>query len=109
MGAKFKGTGVALVTPFNQQKELDLPALGRVLDHTSGADYWVVNGTTAESPVLNEVERSKILHYVTDNHPFQLPIMFGLGSNNTQAVLQSNKDYRFFQNRRITIRLPLLQ
>ncbi len=91
MGAKFKGTGVALVTPFNRQKELDLPALGRLLDHTSGVDYWVVNGTTAESPVLNEVERSKILHFVADNNPYHLPIMFGLGSNNTQAVLHQIK------------------
>lgn len=91
MGVKFKGTGVALVTPFNRQKELDLPGLGRVLDHTSVADYWVVNGTTGESPVLNEVERSKILHFVADNNPYNLPIMFGLGGNNTQAVLNQIK------------------
>lgn len=91
MGVNFKGTGVALATPFNQHKELDLAGLGRLLDHTSGADYWVVNGTTAESPVLNEVERSKILHFVADNNPYNLPIMFGLGGNNTQAVLHQIK------------------
>ncbi len=91
MGNKFRGTGVALVTPFNEKKELDLESLGSVLEHTSVVDYWVVNGTTGESPVLTEVERSKILHYVGDNNPHDKPIMFGIGGNNTQAILNQIK------------------
>lgn len=91
MRAKFKGMGVALVTPFNQDKELDLESLDRLLIHTREADYWVLNGTTGESPVLNEAERNKILQFVGNNNPDQLPIMFGIGSNNTQAVLQQIK------------------
>lgn len=91
MGAKFTGTGVALATPFNQNKELDLQSLGKLLDHTSKVDYWVVNGTTGESPVLNKSERDRILHFVNDHNPKNLPVMFGIGSNNTQAVLQEIK------------------
>ncbi|GJM29247.1 MAG: 4-hydroxy-tetrahydrodipicolinate synthase [Cyclobacteriaceae bacterium] len=91
MGAKFKGTGVALVTPFNQKKELDLDSLGKLLLHTGELDYWVVNGTTGESPTLNEVERSKVLQYIADSNPNNLPVMFGIGGNNTQAVLNQIK------------------
>jgi 4-hydroxy-tetrahydrodipicolinate synthase len=91
MGTKFNGTGVALVTPFNQSLQLDLAAMKRLLDHTGGVDYWVVNGTTGESPVLTEVERNKILHFVGENNPGDLPIMYGIGGNNTQAVLQQIK------------------
>lgn len=91
MGIKFSGTGVALVTPFNQQKELDLESLGRLLVHTSDVDYWVVNGTTGESPVLTESERSRILRYIGQNNPKKVPVMFGIGGNNTQAVLHQIK------------------
>ena len=91
MGNKFNGTGVALVTPFNQQKELDLAGLGRLLIHTGEVDYWVVNGTTGESPVLTEKERSRILRFVGENNPKRKPVMYGIGSNNTQAVLQQIK------------------
>ena len=95
MGVKFNGTGVALVTPFNRQKELDLKSLDKLLKHTSQVDYWVVNGTTGESPVLTEVERNKILSYVGEHNPGNLPIMFGIGGNNTQAVLQQIKFTNF--------------
>jgi len=91
MGTKFRGTGVALATPFNQQLELDPEGLRRLLVHTAEVDYWVVNGTTGESPVLNERERSKILQFVADHNPRELPIMFGIGSNNTQAVINQIK------------------
>jgi 4-hydroxy-tetrahydrodipicolinate synthase len=95
MGIKFKGLGVALVSPFNQQKELDLGGLGNLLRHTSVADYWVVNGTTGESPVLTELERNKILSYVGEHNPKGLPIMFGIGGNNTHAVVQQIKFTNF--------------
>lgn len=91
MVTKFNGTGVALVTPFNRQKELDLESLGKLLKHTGEVDYWVVNGTTGESPVLTEAERSRILQYVVENNPGNLPIMFGIGSNNTQGVINQIK------------------
>jgi len=91
MGIKFTGTGVALVTPFNQRNALDLESLGRLLEHTSEVDYWVVNGTTGESPVLADGERKKILQFVGENNRRNLPVMFGIGGNNTQAVLQQIK------------------
>ena len=91
MEIKFNGTGVALATPFNPQKELDLESLGRLLVHTSEVDYWVVNGTTGESPVLTESERSRILRFIGQNNPKKMPVMFGIGGNNTQAVLHQIK------------------
>jgi len=91
MGVKFNGTGVALVTPFNQQKELDLESLGRLLAHTSEVNYWVVNGTTGESPVLTESERSRVLRFIGQNNPKKIPVMFGIGGNNTQAILHQIK------------------
>ena len=91
MGISFNGTGVALVTPFNQRNELDLESLSRLLAHTSEVNYWVINGTTGESPVLTEGERNKILQFVGENNPQSLPVMFGIGGNNTQAVLQQIK------------------
>ncbi len=69
MGIRFSGTGVALVTPFNQREELDLESLGKLLLHTSEVDYWVINGTTGESPVLTESERNKIIQFVNKNNP----------------------------------------
>ena len=91
METKFNGTGVALVTPFDKNRELDTDGLKSLLVHTEGADYWVINGTTGESPVLTEAERNKILHYAKDNNPKDLPIMYGIGGNNTHAVLRQIK------------------
>ena len=91
MEIKFKGTGIALVTPFNSHGEIDPKGFKRLLSHTVGADYWVINGTTGESPVLTEAERNKILHDARNNNPKGLPIMYGIGGNNTQAILQQIK------------------
>jgi 4-hydroxy-tetrahydrodipicolinate synthase len=95
MEAKFRGLGVALVSPFNHQNQLDFKGLGKLLQHTGIADYWVVNGTTGESPVLTETERMEILNFVVANNPRGLPIMFGIGGNNTQSVLQQIKHTDF--------------
>lgn len=91
MKSNFNGTGVALVTPFDQNEDIDLKGLGKLLLHTAGVDYWVVNGTTGESPVLTEGERKSILQFAGNNNPGSLPIMYGIGGNNTQAVLQQIK------------------
>jgi 4-hydroxy-tetrahydrodipicolinate synthase len=81
------GTGVALVTPMLATGKVDFKSLGRLLKHTSSANYWVVSGTTAESATLNSNEKKQILDFVKSNNPKNLPIVCGLGGNNTQEVI----------------------
>jgi 4-hydroxy-tetrahydrodipicolinate synthase len=85
---KLYGTGVALVTPFQKNGEIDFDALKKVLDHTAkGVDYYVVMGTTGESATVTTEEKSAILDFVKQNNPKKLPIVYGIGGNNTAEVI----------------------
>lgn len=88
MPDKFKGVGVALVTPFTEQGTVDYNALGRLLSYTAegGVDYYVVHGTTGEAITTTAKEKAEILEYILKNNPKNLPIMYGLGGNNTLAL-----------------------
>jgi 4-hydroxy-tetrahydrodipicolinate synthase len=87
------GTGVALVTPFDANGQIDFVALHRLLAFTAeGVDYWVVNGTTGESPVLSKEERKKLLAFVKENNPKKLPIVWGMGGNHTQELVAQIKE-----------------
>jgi 4-hydroxy-tetrahydrodipicolinate synthase len=89
---KLFGTGVALVTPFSESLEIDYKALKRVLNHTAkGVDYYVVMGTTGESATCTDEERAAVLAFVKANNPKKLPIVYGIGGNNTQAVVEAVK------------------
>ncbi len=94
---RFKGVGVALITPFDEQNEIDYPGLKKLIDLvTEGdADYLVVQGTTGESPTVTSKEKQDILAFTIKNNSAGLPIVFGLGGNNTQAVLDSIKGMDF--------------
>ncbi|MEM1406345.1 MAG: 4-hydroxy-tetrahydrodipicolinate synthase [Bacteroidota bacterium] len=85
------GTGVALVTPFNSNQEIDYAGLKKLLGFTAdkGADYYVVLGTTGESATLSASEKAEILEFVKKNNPNHLPIVYGIGGNNTSEVLKS--------------------
>ena len=87
---KFIGTGVALVTPFKKDHKIDFDALKKVLNHTSegGVNYWVVMGTTGESATLTKEEKVAVLEFVLQNNPSNLPIVYGVGGNNTQSILE---------------------
>jgi 4-hydroxy-tetrahydrodipicolinate synthase len=86
---KLFGTGVALVTPFTESLEVDYKSLKKLLSHTAkGVDYYVVMGTTGESPTCSAEEKRDILAFVKANNPKGLPIVYGVGGNNTQEVLQ---------------------
>lgn len=88
----FEGTGVALVTPFTKNKEIDFEGLEKLLVHTAkGVDYYVVMGTTGESATLNAEEKLEVLNFVINHNPKKLPIVFGIGGNNTEYVVQSLK------------------
>ncbi|QNL20764.1 4-hydroxy-tetrahydrodipicolinate synthase [Hyphobacterium sp. CCMP332] len=83
-----KGTGVALVTPFDKNLSIDYSALQGLLDFVSkGVEYLVVQGTTGESPTLSLKEKQEILKFVKDNNDDKLPIVYGIGGNNTNEVI----------------------
>ena len=84
------GTGVALVTPFDASGNIDFSGLHRVLEHTAqGVDYYVIMGTTGEAGTTTAKERNEVLDFVRKNNPKKLPIVFGIGGNNTAEVLES--------------------
>ncbi|MBL0744396.1 4-hydroxy-tetrahydrodipicolinate synthase [Chryseolinea lacunae] len=85
---KLYGTGVALVTPFTETLEVDYKALKKLLQHTAkGADYYVVMGTTGESVTCSDDEKLKVLNFVKANNPKNLPIVYGIGGNDTRSVV----------------------
>jgi 4-hydroxy-tetrahydrodipicolinate synthase len=85
---KLYGTGVALVTPFDNQGGIDFQALKKLLRHTSkGVDYYVVMGTTGESATLSKDEKKEVLKFVIANNVKKLPIVYGIGGNHTQSVV----------------------
>ena len=93
---KLYGTGVALVTPFDKDGEIDFAALKRLLVHTAkGVDYYVVQGTTGESVTLTKAEKRRVLEFVLKNNPSRLPIVYGIGGNNTAAVIEEIGDTDF--------------
>ncbi|RAV99527.1 4-hydroxy-tetrahydrodipicolinate synthase [Pseudochryseolinea flava] len=86
---KFFGTGVALVTPFTESLEIDYKALKKLLRHTAkGVDYYVVMGTTAESPTISATEKEAVLEFVKANNPDKLPIVYGIGGNDTHKTIE---------------------
>lgn len=84
----FEGLGVALVTPFLPDGAVDYNSLERLLDHlvAGRADFLVVHGTTGESPCLTREERNEVTAFVVDRVAGRMPIMIGLGGNNTREV-----------------------
>ncbi|MFZ2907290.1 MAG: 4-hydroxy-tetrahydrodipicolinate synthase [Cyclobacteriaceae bacterium] len=93
---KFYGTGVALVTPFDEKGAVDYKALKKLLNHTArGVDYYVVMGTTGESVTVSGEEKKSVLNFVLANNPKKLPIVFGIGGNNTENVLNTIKNTNF--------------
>lgn len=90
------GVGVALITPFNQDESVDYVGLEALLELciSGGVDYFVVNGTTAENPTLTKEERYAILDFVIAKNAGRLPVVFGIGGNNTKAVAQEMADFK---------------
>jgi 4-hydroxy-tetrahydrodipicolinate synthase len=87
--SKFRGTGTALVTPFKEDLSIDFDALERLVEHciSGGVDYLVVMGTTGENPTLNEEEQYEVLRHVQTINAGRKPVVFGIGGNNTAAIL----------------------
>jgi 4-hydroxy-tetrahydrodipicolinate synthase len=86
---KFKGTGVAIVTPFKNDSSIDFSALGRVVNHVikGGVNYIVVLGTTGEAVTLTKDEKKAVVCYIKEAIDSRVPLMVGIGGNNTQEVI----------------------
>lgn len=84
----FEGMGVALITPFQADGSVDYVSLHTLLEHiiSGGADFVVVHGTTGESPCLSRDERNAVTSFVVQTIDGRIPIMIGLGGNNTMEV-----------------------
>ncbi len=87
---KFKGLGVALVTPFTATGEVDYTSLRRLLDYqlANGTDFLCVLGTTAETPTLTDEEKQNIINLVRDKVQGRISILLGMGGNNTAAIVR---------------------
>lgn len=91
---KFKGLGIALVTPFKEDESVDFEALGRLLDYQiqNGVDYIVALGTTAETPTLSEDEKREVRKFVLAKVNGRVPVVLGVGGNNTRAIVETLKN-----------------
>lgn len=92
---KLLGSGVALVTPFSKDMSVDYVALERLVEHviSGGITYLVVMGTTAENATLTKKEKQDILSFVVAKNRGRLPIVFGIGGNNTFAVVEEMREF----------------
>ena len=86
----FKGTGVALVTPFNSELQIDYKSFEKLLELQSqgGIDYFVVNGTTGESATTSKKEKRDLLKFIQENNPKRLPIVYGTGGYDTLDIVE---------------------
>ena len=86
--------GVALVTPFDEEGNVDFEALARLVDYQleNGTDFLCVLGTTAETPTLSKEEKDQVKRCVIERVTGRVPILLGVGSNSTQAVVEAVKN-----------------
>ena len=93
----FKGTGIALITPFKKDLSVDIESLIKIVNHVidNGADFLVVLGTTSEAPTLTSEEKNLVINTILKANNGRLPILLGMGGNNTQAVIEAIKAQNF--------------
>src|SRR3984957_16959477 len=87
---QLRGTGVALITPFQADASVDYAALAKVIDHviSGGVEYVVTLGTTGETPTLSKEEKKQIAQFTYEKVGGRVPVVVGIGGNNTAEVLQ---------------------
>ena len=93
----FIGTGVALITPFNDDYSVDYQSLRNIVDFTlqNGADFLVALGTTSEAPTMNAEEKAKVTKTIIETANGRCPILLGMGGNNTSALLDGTRNQDF--------------
>lgn len=92
-----KGTGVALVTPFNTDYSIDFTALGKIIDHViqGGVEYVVALGTTGETPTLTKQEKKQVYEFIVKHVNGRIPCIAGIGGNNTAEVIETIQAFDF--------------
>lgn len=92
-----KGMGVALITPFKADKTIDFEALARLLDYhlQSRTDFLVALGTTAETATLSLSEQNEVVRFILSYVKDKLPIIVGMGGNNTQGLIEAINSFNF--------------
>lgn len=93
----FKGTGIALITPFKQDLSVDTDSLISIVNHVinNGADFLVALGTTSEAPTLSATEKKLVVDTILKANNNRLPVLLGMGGNNTQSVIEAIKTQDF--------------
>lgn len=98
---ELKGLGVAMVTPFTSEGQIDFSAISTIVENitTGRADYLVIMGTTAETACLNPNERDQVINTIIESNYCKLPLVIGIGGNNTASVVEeiNNTDLSPFQ------------
>lgn len=91
---QFRGTGVALVTPFRDDLSVDFDGLTAVVEHciAGGVDYFVMLGTTAESATLSKEEKAQVVSHIKTVVKSRKPLVLGLGGNNTASIVEELKE-----------------
>ncbi|QOD62524.1 4-hydroxy-tetrahydrodipicolinate synthase [Polaribacter haliotis] len=91
---EFIGTGVALITPFKEDLSVDFDALVKLVNFNieNGTDYLVINGTTGESATISKEERKQIIDVIAKANNKRLPLVLGIGGNNTLEVVKDIKN-----------------
>jgi len=86
---KFRGTGVAIITPFRSDSSIDFVSFGKVINHVieGGVNYIVAMGTTGESVTLTKDEKKALISYVVEAIDKRVPLVVGIGGNNTQEII----------------------
>jgi 4-hydroxy-tetrahydrodipicolinate synthase len=94
---KFKGTGVAIVTPFTSKGEVDFKGLENLIEHLvkGKVEYLVVLGTTGESATLSKEEKARVVEFVVKTTKKRLPVVIGIGGNNTHELIETFEHTNF--------------
>lgn len=93
--SQLSGTGVALITPFKQNSQVDFDALGKVIDYVidGGVNYLITLGTTGETPTISKQEKFDIIHYTNEKVNGRVPVIVGIGGNNTAELIKDLQSY----------------
>ena len=88
---KFSGVGVALITPFKNDKSIDFQSLEKIINHVieGGVDYVVTLGTTGETPVLSKSEKEEVARFTVQTVAQRVPVVVGIGGNHTEEVIKT--------------------
>ncbi len=92
---QLRGTGVAIITPFNGNESVDFDALGKLIDFIieNGVEYVVTLGTTGETPTLDKQEKIDIINFTFEKINNRVPVVVGIGGNDTKEVVNNVKSY----------------